>query len=93
LRENFDLVLLDAPPVLALADARQISRHADTTLLCVRWRHTPRAVVGYTLEALAEAGARVAGIALTRVDTVELRRRGSVDADIYHRRYNGYFVE
>ncbi len=36
LRERFDLVILDAPPILSVTDARIISPHADAVLYCVR---------------------------------------------------------
>jgi len=93
LRATHDLVLMDAPPVLALADARVIARLADATLLCVRWHDTPRAVIRNCLELLEDAGAVVAGVALTRVDARVHVRSGFSDAEVYHPRYGGYFRE
>ena len=40
LREHFDLILLDAPPVEAMTEARIAASLSDATLLCVRWRST-----------------------------------------------------
>ncbi len=91
LRATHDLVLLDAPPVIALADARVIAALADATLLCVRWHDTPRAVVRNCLELLQDADAAVAGVALTRVDARAHVRSGFADAEVYHPRYGGYF--
>jgi capsular exopolysaccharide synthesis family protein len=91
LRATHDLVLLDAPPVIALADARVIAALADATLLCVRWHDTPRAVVRNCLELLQDADAAVVGVALTRVDTRVHVRSGFADAEVYHPRYGGYF--
>jgi len=51
--------------LLAMADARVVARLADATLLCVRWRDTPRSVVRNSLGLLEEAHARVVGAALT----------------------------
>jgi capsular exopolysaccharide synthesis family protein len=93
LRGNYDLILLDAPPVFAMTDARIISRIADATLLCVRWRETPRSVVSRSLELLDEADARVIGVALTRVDPRAHVRSGHADAEVYHPRYGGYYRE
>ena len=45
LREEYDLILLDLPPVQAIAEARILAGIADATLLCVRWCATPRPVV------------------------------------------------
>lgn len=91
LRTEYDLIVLDAPPVLAMVDARVIGRVADATLLCVRWRDTPQSVVKAAMAVLADAKANVAGALLTRVDPRSHRRSGYSDADVYHPRYGGYF--
>jgi len=85
--------LLDAPPAFAMADARVVARLADATLLCVRWRDTPRSVVRNSLELLEDAKAHVVGAALTRVDAKAHSRSGFADAEVYHPRYGGYFRE
>ena len=86
LRGQYDLILLDSPPVQAIAEARILAGIADATLLCVRWCATPRPVVLHTLELLEEAHAHVVGCALTRVDARVHMRSGYADADVYHRR-------
>ena len=93
LREEFDLVLLDAPPAQAMTDTRVIAGIADATLLCVRWRSTPIGVAEHAVALLGEAGANVVGVALTRVDARVHLRSGSADAEVYHPRYGGYFRE
>jgi polysaccharide biosynthesis transport protein len=93
LRRDYDLVLLDAPPAQAITDARIVAGLADATLLCVRWRHTPRDVVLNALELLEEAHANVVGAALTQVDVRAHVRSGFADAEVYHPRYGGYFRE
>jgi polysaccharide biosynthesis transport protein len=92
-RREYDLIVLDAPPALAMADARVVARLADATLLCVRWRDTPRSVVRISLGLLEEARARVVGAALTQVDSKSHRRSGYADSEVYHPRYGGYFRE
>ena len=86
LRQKYDLILLDSPPVQAIAEARILAGIADATLLCVRWCATPRPVVQHTLELLEEAHAHVVGCVLTRVDARAHVRSGYADADVYHRR-------
>jgi len=89
-RQEFDLVLLDAPPVQAMTEARMAAGIADATVLCVRWRSTPRATVRYALELLEDAHANVVGTVLTRVDPRAHVRSGYADAEVYHRRYRQY---
>jgi capsular exopolysaccharide synthesis family protein len=92
-REHYDLVLLDAPPVEAMTEARVAAALADATLLCVRWRSTSAKTLLHTLEALRDAHATVIGTVLTRVDPRVHLRSGYADAGVYHRRYKAYFRE
>lgn len=90
LRQDYDLVLLDAPPVQATTEARVIAALAEATLLCVRWRSTPRAVVAHAIELLQETHANLVGTVLTRVDPKAHVRSGHADGEVYHRRYRPY---
>ncbi|WP_325399922.1 polysaccharide biosynthesis tyrosine autokinase [Acidocella sp.] len=91
LRESWDVVLLDVPPVFALAEGRVLARMADCALLCIRWGDTPRHVVQAAMTLLREAGVTLAGAVLTRVKVREHSRSGFADAEIYQPRYGGYF--
>ncbi len=91
LREHFDLILLDAPPVEAMTEARIAAALADATLLCVRWRSTPTRTLLHAAEMLHDARARIIGTVLTRVDPRVHLRSGYADAGVYHRRYKAYF--
>jgi capsular exopolysaccharide synthesis family protein len=91
LRESWDVVLLDVPPVFALAEGRVLARMADSALLCIRWGDTPRQVVQAAMTLLREAGVTLAGAVLTRVKVREHSRSGFADAEIYQPRYGGYF--
>ena len=68
LRRRFELVILDTAPILALADAREISRKVDALVLLVRWRKTPRRAVEDAVRELDDVGGRLVGISLTQVD-------------------------
>ncbi len=91
LRRDYDLVVLDLPPVIALTDARIVASIAEATLLCVRWQTTPRAVAKHCYEMLQDAGANVIGAALTRVNMRAHARSGHTDAEAYHSRYAPYY--
>jgi capsular exopolysaccharide synthesis family protein len=68
LRARYDLVILDTPPVLPVADALLLARRADATLLVVRWEATARAATQDALRLLHASRARIAGTVMTRVD-------------------------
>jgi len=80
-RLGYALIVLDSPPVRAITEARVLAAIADATIFCIRWRTTPRDVVSHALELLADAGARVAGTVLTRVDPRAQVRSGYADAE------------
>ena len=67
LRENFDLVLVDSPPVLPVTDALVLSAYADSTLLVVAAGQTRRNQLQRTAERFAQAKVPVMGIVLNEV--------------------------
>ncbi|MGH7014674.1 MAG: GumC family protein [Stellaceae bacterium] len=71
--KNYDLVILDTPPVLVAAEVLQLSRMVDKVLYTVRWGHTRREVALDGLKQLLEAGADVPGILISRVDAKRYR--------------------
>ena len=91
LREDFDVILIDAPPAFALAEGRVLARLADCALLCIRWGQTPRRVVRAAITLLQETGVVIAGTALTRVNAAAHEKSGYADAEVYQPRYGGYF--
>jgi capsular exopolysaccharide synthesis family protein len=63
---RFDVVLLDAPPVLPVADAAVLSRLAAAALVVVGAGRTTRQQLRKVLESLGSVGANVAGVVVTR---------------------------
>src|SRR2546428_3376475 len=53
--ESFDWILIDAPPLLPLADADLWTRLSDGALLVVREKRTPKKILHKTLESLGKA--------------------------------------
>jgi exopolysaccharide transport family protein len=79
LQHHFDYVIVDAPPLVPLVDARALAEIADRVVLTIRWDSTPQDVVTQAIEALAPNYDRVLGSVLTRVDLQRLRYY-----DFYH---------
>lgn len=63
-KDNFDVVLIDSPPVLPVADARILSGHADGTLMVLRSSHCRRSDAIEAYAELSAAGARLLGSVL-----------------------------
>jgi polysaccharide biosynthesis transport protein len=69
LREDYDVVIIDTPPVLVAADAAAISGSSDGVLLVVRAGRTPRDAARRTMQQLQAVGANVVGFVLNDPDT------------------------
>jgi len=84
MRERFDFVVIDTPPVLAVPDARVIAPLVDAVLYCVRWNSTHRDLVRNGIAAFTQIKVRVTGLALTQIN---LRKMASYG----YGGYNSYY--
>jgi succinoglycan biosynthesis transport protein ExoP len=90
-RRQYDLVLLDTPPVLPVADALVLARQADATLMVVRWEKTARSAAQDAMRLLRESRARIFGTVMTRVDAkIAARSGGRISYALTN--YDGYHV-
>lgn len=67
-RATYDLVVIDTPPVLPVADALVLARQVDATLMVVRWEKTPRQASQEAVRLLGGSGAKLLGAVMTRID-------------------------
>lgn len=73
LRERFELVILNAPPVLPVRDAKTLADNADATLLVLRWGRTSPEAAAAAIEIFDR---QITGVVLNRVDyEVHAKRR------------------
>ena len=88
LREAYDYVVIDTPPVGPVIDARVAMQLVDKVIFVVRWQSTTREVVAQTLEAL-DADRKLAGIVLNLVDETKTPRYGpySYYSGSYYKKY------
>ncbi|MBS1807156.1 MAG: CpsD/CapB family tyrosine-protein kinase [Acidobacteria bacterium] len=66
LRKYFDYILIDAPPVVAFADARLLANHADAVIIVVRAGLAGHSTVERAIEALPHN--RILGVVLNGAD-------------------------
>ena len=62
--ENYDLVIYDTPPVIAVTDSQVIASSVDGVLLVVRSKHTEKEAVVKAKELLVQAKANILGVVL-----------------------------
>lgn len=63
-----EVVILDAPPVMAVADAQILGRQVEGVLLVIDARSTSRAAASRAADALRQVGANLLGAVVNRLD-------------------------
>ena len=76
LRQKYEIVIIDAPPLLPVTDAALLGSQADGVLLVVRHGKTTRDQLGVTAERLTSVGARTVGVVLNMVPARRLQGYG-----------------
>lgn len=80
-REQYDVIVIDTPPVLLVPDARVIAQHADAILFIVRWNWTTVGQVRDGLRMFESVNRKVSGLVLSQINTRQVRKYG--DSDTY----------
>jgi capsular exopolysaccharide synthesis family protein len=76
LRDSYDVVLIDAPPLLPVTDASLLASISDGALLIVRHGETGRESVVSAVSRLDAVGARLLGTVLSMAPVKQLARTG-----------------
>jgi len=84
MREDYEFVLIDSPPVVPVTDGVVLSREADAVVLVVKGHDTPLELVRRARDQLGVANAHLIGAVINNVDL------GWGDLYFYSR-YSGYY--
>jgi len=68
LREQFDHIFIDSPPLIPVSDTIRLSTMVDGVVLVVKAQETTRDVLKESCSRLQHAQATVLGVVLNRVD-------------------------
>lgn len=93
LSQSYDLVVVDAPPILPLSDTRVLASVADRTVLVVRWASTQKRVLRFAINEMEKSGVHIDGIVLSMVDFKRQLQYTYGDAGQYHARTDKYYVK
>ncbi|WP_342077607.1 polysaccharide biosynthesis tyrosine autokinase [Yoonia sp. SS1-5] len=88
LRAEYDYVIIDTPPVLAVTDARIIARWVDATIYTVKWDSTSHRQVLDGLKSFRQVNVRVSGLVLGQISPKGMKRYGYGDS---YGAYNSYY--
>jgi capsular exopolysaccharide synthesis family protein len=87
-RERYDYIVLDLPPLMGLADGRYLAVLADAIALVVKWNSTPVAAATSALNWLRSDGSNPVGIIYTQVDPSAQSVGGLY---YYSKKYSDYY--
>lgn len=81
-KNRFDIIFFDSPPILGVSDASVLVRALDLTIVVVQHRRFPRAMLQRVKQAVLNAGGNILGVVLNNVD---------VRHDQYYEYYTNYY--
>jgi capsular exopolysaccharide synthesis family protein len=82
-KQRFDLVLVDSPPILGVSDAAVLASEVDLTMVVVQHRKLPRNMLLRVKQAVENVGGQVIGVVLNNVD---------VRSDSQYQYYTSYYT-
>lgn len=91
LSQRYDHIIIDSPPVLAVADTRILATLADRVIYLIKWNSTPRDAVRNGVKLLRSVGAPLLGVTLSQVNQRKHDRYGYGDYGYYYGRYHEYY--
>ena len=85
LKQQYDLVFFDSPPILGVSDGSVLASEVDITIMVVQHRRFPRAMLQRVKQAVLGVGGRLIGVVLNNVDSKH------DDGYSYYNSYNEYY--
>ena len=68
LRDAYDLVILDTPPIGSVSDSLVIAKYVDEAIIVTSYKQTPMEDLNETKKALEATGVKIAGIVLNNME-------------------------
>ena len=84
LKQIFDVILIDLPPIMNIVDARVIANSIDSFILLAHWGKTDSGVISKSLRRAPEVYVKTVGSLLTLVDTEKASRYGYYNYNYYY---------
>jgi polysaccharide biosynthesis transport protein len=82
-KNRFDLVLVDSPPILGVSDASVLASEVDLTMIVIQHRKLPRSMLLRVKQAIENVGGNLLGVVLNNVD---------VRSDSQYQYYTSYYT-
>ena len=82
-KQRFDLIFVDSPPILGVSDASVISSEVDLSIIVVQHRKLPRNMLLRVKQSIENVGGNILGVVLNNVD---------VRSDSQYQYYTSYYT-
>lgn len=82
-KNRFDLVLIDSPPILGVSDAAVLASEVDLTMIVIQHRKLPRSMLLRVKQCIENVGGNLLGVVLNNVD---------VRSDSQYQYYTSYYT-
>lgn len=82
-KQRFDLILIDSPPILGVSDASVLASEVDLTIIVVQHRKLPRNMLMRVKQSVENVGGNIIGVVLNNVD---------VRSDSQYQYYTSYYT-
>lgn len=89
LREQFDFIVIDSPPLLAVTDGLLLSKFVDGTIVVIKAGKSTHEIVSRAIKSLNDIESRIIGSVLNAVDI----KKSAYYNYGYHQYYNSYSKE
>jgi len=86
LKQQYDVVFFDSPPILGVSDASLLVSEVDNTIMIVQHRRFPRGMLQRVKQAVTHVGGNLIGVVLNNVDTRQ------DDSYSYYSNYTDYYA-
>lgn len=90
LRQHYDKIIIDSPPVHLVSDALVLSKLSDSVVYVVKPHFTSIKLINSCLSRLTDAGAAVSGVFLSQVDIDHSKSYGGFELYGFGVDYQGY---
>ncbi len=84
MRQRYDFIVIDSPPVLAVPDARIIARHTDALVVCAAWRKVTKPMIRAVMRQFANSRTSLSGFVMTKFDPARASREGYGEYSTYY---------
>jgi capsular exopolysaccharide synthesis family protein len=91
LKEHYELIILDTPPIMGVSDAWTLATQIDALVFLVRWAETPRETVQAALRHMDQLGIEVSGMVLSMVNVRQQSKYGYGGYGYYYGKYKKYY--